>query len=263
MFVSRDGWQARKPKTSLSPIGRQSTVFIHHSVTNPTGDPKADTRQIQNFHMDSRNYADIAYTLLVHPDGTVLEGRTVGGQAAQGAHTSGYNSKSVAICAIGNYEQDQVPDSLIAGINEALAYMVSKRWVIESPKVRPHSDVGFTQCCGKFLKARIGEIKVGSVPGSGSEVLEFEEDDMKTAIKQVTIGGDGRGYVLFDGQTKATPWGTLNSSDPVDADSNKGKARYGSFEGIVLSGFIHEGRPGLAVEGAKAGAKFDVRGYWV
>ena len=115
---------------------------------------------------------------------------------------------------------------------------------------------------GTYDSRELWNIGLGS-EGTSSGVLEFEEDDMKTAIKTVTIGGDGRGYVLFGGQTKATPWGILNSSDPVDADSNKGKARYGSFEGIVLSGFIHEGRPGLAVEGAKAGAKFDVRGYWV
>lgn len=180
MFLSRDNWQARKPKTPLAPIGTQSTVFIHHSVTNPTGDPRADARQIQNFHMDSRKYSDIAYTLLVHPDGTVLEGRTVGGQAAQGAHTSGYNSKSIAICAIGNYEVSSVSNKLIAGINEALAYAINKKWVTDNPKIRPHSDVGFTACCGKNLKARLGEIGKGE-DMSADKLTEYEVKELYKA----------------------------------------------------------------------------------
>jgi hypothetical protein len=182
MFLSRQNWQARKPSTALSPIGIQSTVFIHHSVTNPTGDPKADARQIQNFHMDSRKYSDIAYTLLVHPDGTVLEGRTVGGQAAQGAHTSGYNSKSIAICAIGNYEVSSVPNKLIAGINEALAYAIDRKWVTENPKIRPHSDVGFTACCGKNLKKRLNEIGVNEGEDmSADKLTEYEVKELYKA----------------------------------------------------------------------------------
>jgi N-acetylmuramoyl-L-alanine amidase len=182
MFLSRQNWQARKPSTALSPIGIQSTVFIHHSVTNPTGDPRADARQIQNFHMDSRKYSDIAYTLLVHPDGTVLEGRTVGGQAAQGAHTSGYNSKSIAICAIGNYEVSSVPNKLIAGINEALAYAIDKKWVTENPKIRPHSDVGFTACCGKNLKKRLNEIGVNEGEDmSADKLTEYEVKELYKA----------------------------------------------------------------------------------
>ena len=180
MFLLRSDWGARKPKTPLTPIRQVDTVFIHHSVSKVTKDPKADTRQIQNFHMDSRNYTDIAYTLLVHPDGTVLEGRTVGGQAAQGAHTSGYNSKSVAICAIGNYETDKVPDKLIAGINEALAYAINKKWVEDNPTIRPHSDVGFTACCGKNLKARLSEIGKGE-DMSADKLTDYEVKELYKA----------------------------------------------------------------------------------
>lgn len=158
MFLLRADWGARKPKTSLSSIGQVNTIFVHHSVTVASSDPKADARQIQDFHMDSRNYTDIAYTLLVHPDGTVLEGRTVGGQAAQGAHTSGWNSKSVAVCVIGNFETDEVTPKIMSGLNEAVAYMKLKQWVTLMPQIRPHSDVNKTACCGKNLKAKLGEI---------------------------------------------------------------------------------------------------------
>jgi hypothetical protein len=132
--------------------------------------------------MDSRKYSDIAYTLLVHPDGTVLEGRTVGGQAAQGAHTSGYNSKSIAICAIGNYEVSSVPNKLIAGINEALAYAIDRKWVTENPKIRPHSDVGFTACCGKNLKKRLNEIGVNEGEDmSADKLTEYEVKELYKA----------------------------------------------------------------------------------
>lgn len=98
-------------------------------------------------------------------------------------------------------------------------------------------------------------------PSNPDTIVDFKESDVKTAIKNVTIGSDGKGYALFDGVTSVTPWAILNSSDPVNADGNKG--RYPGFEGIIVSGFIHAGKPGIVIEGAKPGSKFDVRGYWI
>lgn len=157
-FLSRKQWNARPPKTGIKAIGKVSEIFIHHSVTVPTADPANDVQWIQKYHMDSRNYTDIAYTLLVHPDGTILEGRTAGEQAAQGAHTLGHNSTAIGICAIGNYENIEATDQLVAALNEAIGYAQAKGWTTAKPKIRPHKAVSKTACCGKNLVARLEEL---------------------------------------------------------------------------------------------------------
>lgn len=55
--------------------------------------------------MNTRKWSDIGYNFLVGEDGNVYEGR---GWGKTGAHTVGYNSKSVGICFIGNFESTYV-----------------------------------------------------------------------------------------------------------------------------------------------------------
>ncbi len=90
-IVTRNGWGAKPPTSYNSKIGQVDTVFIHHTVTQHTADPLFDTRNVQNVAF-GRGFSDISYTLLVHPDGTILEGRIYDGKPAVGAHTKGYNS---------------------------------------------------------------------------------------------------------------------------------------------------------------------------
>lgn len=194
-MISRAEWNARKPSTPIADIGIVDTIFIHHSVTNPTGDPKADVRQIQNFHMDSRHYADIAYTLLVHPDGSVLEGRTKGAKAAQGAHTSGWNSRSVAICAIGNYDISKPTAKLVDGINEAIALLKSKGWATQNARIRSHSDVGSTACCGRFLRELIPAL--GGQPTNPIPVIKgvpVTDSIVFSNVQANKLDGQGNGY---------------------------------------------------------------------
>ncbi len=145
------------PKKPLVPIGIVDTIFIHHSVTKATGSPKNDAKQIQSIHF-GRGYSDIAYTLLAHPSGVELEGRVLGGKATVGAHTSGHNSSAIAVCAIGNYENEPVSQMLLDSINRCVQYAKDKGWVVSNPKIRSHSEVFATACAGKNLKAKLNLI---------------------------------------------------------------------------------------------------------
>lgn len=189
-YLSRQAWGASPPKTVLKSIGKVNEIFIHHSVSSPSSSPANDARAIQQFHMNGRNYSDIGYTLLVHPDGTVMEGRTVGGLAAQGAHTSGHNSTAIGICGVGNYEENQPSDVLIQGFNDAIQYAKDKGWVISDPKIRPHKAVFSTQCCGKHLIARMNEIGTG-VPMSADKLTKEEVIELHVAYYG---GSPGSGY---------------------------------------------------------------------
>lgn len=136
--IDRNGWGARDRKY-LVPISKSEGVFVHHSVTAEGG---AETvRAIQNYHMNTRGWSDIAYSWLVAADGTIYEGR---GWGVQGGHTLGWNSKSHAVCYIGNTDNN-FTDAAKKSIN----------WLIEEHNrrygngfVKGHRDVGVTGCPG-------------------------------------------------------------------------------------------------------------------
>lgn len=56
--------------------------------------------------MEGRNWSDIAYNFLVGGDGNVYEGR---GWDDMGAHTRGYNTKSICIAFIGTFNNVEPP----------------------------------------------------------------------------------------------------------------------------------------------------------
>lgn len=62
---------------------------------------------IQTFHMESRRWDDIGYNFLVGGDGAVYVGR---GWDIQGAHTKGYNVKSICIAFIGTFNKIVPPE---------------------------------------------------------------------------------------------------------------------------------------------------------
>jgi peptidoglycan recognition protein LE len=63
-------------------------------------------RTIQQFHVESRKWDDIAYNFLIGCDGNIYEGR---GFNTVGAHTYGYNRKSIGISFVGTFMRNLPP----------------------------------------------------------------------------------------------------------------------------------------------------------
>ncbi|XP_070570776.1 peptidoglycan-recognition protein SC2-like isoform X1 [Ptychodera flava] len=102
-IVNRSQWGARPPtKREYIPMP-VPYVILHHTAGKRCftyENCSAVMRGIQNFHMDVRKWWDIGYTFCVGEDGRVYEGR---GWNVQGAHTIGYNNKSIGLCILGNF----------------------------------------------------------------------------------------------------------------------------------------------------------------
>src|SRR5215207_10115687 len=72
-IVSRAVWNARTPEGRRQIAIPTPRLWIHHSADSARG--AAGMRSIQNFHMDTRGYADIGYSFVVdNADGTIFEG---------------------------------------------------------------------------------------------------------------------------------------------------------------------------------------------
>lgn len=129
-------------------------VWLHHSVTTATSDPKADMRVIERIGV--QRFGRVSYSFAIHPSGAVLEGAG----ATVGAHTGGRNSFSFGIVWIGNHEVDRPARIQIERTAELIRYLISRRWLRSGTyPTGGHRDVKATACPGRFAYPTIPEIR--------------------------------------------------------------------------------------------------------
>lgn len=121
------------------------TLVVHHSVLY--GDDDASTMlEIQNQHMDMRRWADIGYHFGVGRSGAVYEGRAL---KARGTHVEGYNTGSVGVVFLGNFE-DEVPSPTQIDTGRQLINWLALR--LELTHLAGHRNFNdFTECPGAHM----------------------------------------------------------------------------------------------------------------
>ncbi|MFP3987129.1 N-acetylmuramoyl-L-alanine amidase [Streptomyces sp. E11-3] len=132
-FVSRSAWGARAPKKTSADIdASRGGVAVHHTggtrfAAGSHSSCASQVRGIQNHHMDTNQWDDIAYTYLVCVHGYVFEGRGVGIRtAANGTNDSNY--RYYAVCGLvggTSSSYDTVTEQLIDGFRTAIARLRS------------------------------------------------------------------------------------------------------------------------------------------
>jgi hypothetical protein len=149
-MLSRAEWGMPGP---LGPKMKSSKgVWLHHSVTRVTKNPVTDAKVIAQIGIS--RFGRLSYSFIVHPDGTILEGQN----GHVGAHTKGQNSTSQAICAVGNYENDQPTREML----DAIRLLISKY----GPLLGGHRDApgAATACPGRNLYAAIPSLQLPPPP---------------------------------------------------------------------------------------------------
>ncbi len=102
--VARETWQARLPKKDISNwVEDWNNFAVHHTAGSALSSQKT-VQNIQNFHMDTRQWSDIAYHFLLGNDGKVFEGRSF---LFQGADVKGHNTYTVGITALGCFDEKE------------------------------------------------------------------------------------------------------------------------------------------------------------
>ncbi|XP_070571270.1 peptidoglycan recognition protein 3-like [Ptychodera flava] len=123
-IVSRSKWGARSVSEHDNMSMPVPYVILHHTAGRRCSTYEsccAEMRSIQNFHMDGRKWWDIGYTFCVGEDGRVYEGR---GWNVQGAHSIGYNAKSIGLCILGNFVNDSPNKAALDAAQKFLEYCV-------------------------------------------------------------------------------------------------------------------------------------------
>lgn len=154
--------------------GSVSAGFVHHTVNanDYTEDQvPAILRSIYAYHVKSRGWSDIGYNFLVDRFGRIWEGRYGGiDKPVVGAHTLGYNDYSFAMSAIGNFDVVEPTDVMLRAYGQIFAWKLSLHGVDPASAsqqvgkgtfaaINGHRDAGSTACPGKYLYAKIPQIR--------------------------------------------------------------------------------------------------------
>ncbi|MDX6427944.1 MAG: hypothetical protein QOE54_310 [Streptosporangiaceae bacterium] len=175
-LVSRKDWGARAPKASPVYLSSTRGVKVHYTgeyedpaILNNHGRCAGRLRAIQNDHMDSNGWNDIAYNFLVCDHGYVFEGRGLHHLSA--ANGPGLNTGHYAVCGlVGNKGTTQPPRDMLIGIRDAIDYLCSRGNA--GQEIKGHRDGYSTDCPGDPLYAWV---KKGAPRPSAPPV---EDDDL-------------------------------------------------------------------------------------
>ena len=156
VIIPRNEWGANPPKgVNTTQWSSTTPTRVHHTDTQaPTGSgadlinaEKEAIKKIQEFHMNTRKYNDIAYNFLITPSGRVYEGR---GKNVVGAHTLGHN-EDCGVAFVGNYEKDKLTKAQI------LAYkLLRAKLGVSKGNQYPHKATYSTACPGKNIIDQLG-----------------------------------------------------------------------------------------------------------
>lgn len=123
-------------------------IILHCAYTPPDMDIGA--AEIRKWHVKDNGWADIGYHYVIRRNGAVENGRPEG---QMGAHTKGYNMRSLGICLVGGMrEGDKAPDCNFTAAQWASLASLVTDLLTRHPeaKVAGHRDFDPGRACPTF-----------------------------------------------------------------------------------------------------------------
>ncbi|MEZ4773956.1 MAG: N-acetylmuramoyl-L-alanine amidase [Bacteroidia bacterium] len=125
VYASRSDWNCpdgASPSCSVVETTTVSHLIVHHSAGINTSDNwGAVVLAIWNLHVNTNGWCDIGYNWLIDPNGMIYEGRG-GGNNVKGAHFCGYNSGTMGVCMLGNFENAEPTAAALTSLTQLLAW---------------------------------------------------------------------------------------------------------------------------------------------
>ncbi|XP_076293583.1 peptidoglycan recognition protein S3 [Lasioglossum baleicum] len=134
-IIKRTEWSSAPPKSINYLILPLPYVIIAH-----TAGPQCSTRSqcssivegIRSYHMDTLGWHDIGFSFLIGGDGNVYEGA---GWNREGAHTIGYNKRSIGIAFIGNFQDTSASEKMLNAAHKLIVWGKSQEILRDDVRV--------------------------------------------------------------------------------------------------------------------------------
>jgi N-acetylmuramoyl-L-alanine amidase len=154
-------------------------LIVHHTggtQTNPLTDTSHHTYEIVDNYHKSLGWEGIGYHYFIEKDGTLKQGRA---ENYHGAHTKGYNEKSLGICLAGNFDQTLPTQEQINTLT-VLLKQLSVKYKIPREKIFPHRKFANKTCYGRRLSDEWARDLIGG--SIEKEKLYTLLDDMRKVV---------------------------------------------------------------------------------
>ncbi|MFD7972456.1 N-acetylmuramoyl-L-alanine amidase [Streptomyces clavifer] len=188
-IVTRKGWGADESirERAFAYTTTVKAAFIHHSATGNNytcSQAPSVLRSIYRYHVKSSGWRDFGYNFAVDKCGNIYEGRAGGvTKPVLGAHTLGFNSKSMGIAVLGTYSAKNPPAAAVTAIAKLTAWKLglfgrnpkSKVTLVSGGSgkykkganvklnvISGHRDGFATECPGSRLYKKLGTARTSS-----------------------------------------------------------------------------------------------------
>lgn len=248
--ITRGEWGARSPLPDeqcggMATATTLTSAVVHHTAGSNSystvAQAMAQIRGDQRYHQDGRGWCDLGYNFVVDKWGNVYEGREGSLTSARvGVHASGWNTNTVGVSMLGNYEsfapsaatQDSVARVIGArlgayGVNPNSTFTYYNAGhvptdkmpagVSTQPRVIGHRQAAYTVCPGVPMQnllpsiRAVAQVYAAEFGGARAVVTALYHDLLGRAPDPsglVTWTG-----VLARGETNAQLVGRLTDSD--------------------------------------------------
>ncbi|GAB2685799.1 N-acetylmuramoyl-L-alanine amidase [Thalassiella azotivora] len=198
-IISRAQWGADERLTRGAPSysATLKAATVHHTADTNNYDQAGAVRMMRSiyaYHTQSLQWSDVGYNFVVDKWGRIYEGRAGGiDKNVIGAHAGGFNTSTVGVSAIGNYETAAAPQVMVDAITRVIAWKLGNAFVdpaasvqltsaggsssypagrvVTLPTVFAHRDVKSTACPGKNLYAQMRAIRTAARALVGPSLL--------------------------------------------------------------------------------------------
>ncbi|MBV1937463.1 peptidoglycan recognition protein [Streptomyces sp. BV286] len=193
-IVTRRGWGADETirERNFSYTKTVKAAFVHHTASGNNyrcAQASSVIRSIYRYHVKSSGWRDIGYNFLVDKCGNIYEGRAGGvAKPVMGAHTLGFNTKSMGIAVLGSFGGINPPAPAVKAVARLTAwklglfganpqgktYLTSgggnlyrKGKNVRLNVISGHRDGFATECPGGRLYAKLGSARATSARYQG------------------------------------------------------------------------------------------------
>lgn len=240
-IVTRSQWGANESwavDSAQSP--KLDAMYIHHTAgTNNYSAAQAyqQIRAIYSYHARTLDWGDIGYQFLVDRYGTIYEGRRGALTSLPiGAQAGGFNTNTIGISAMGNFDVAQPPAAMVEALQKVLAWQGYRHGLkansntqltsratpgssakypsgtkVTVPVILGHRDTNSTACPGRYLYPKLSSMRTNVANriaaaerehGPGDAVHEQKWLRSTQAVKSssgtgaTTLGWIGRGEIV-------------------------------------------------------------------
>ncbi|MFE7407806.1 peptidoglycan recognition protein [Isoptericola sp. NPDC057559] len=189
-IVTRAGWGADESLAGSWPETSKTlkAIYVHHTAgTNSYKESQsaALVRGIYAYHTKSRGWPDIGYQFLVDRYGNVFQGRqNARSDNPIGAQAGGYNTGTIGVSAMGNFDTAQPTSALLTGLSQVIGwkayqYKLNAKGTttlvtgsstgsgtrakpgatVKVPTVLMHKTTNETACPGRYLAAKMSSLR--------------------------------------------------------------------------------------------------------